>query len=198
MGLLSAGLIRKLINELAFISQPPYDSKEEWDKRVEFIEGSQFDLTTSRLFIRKPNQSPPFMGRYSRELGDLEEIAPQYNEFRKEYTWVLEAGKHYVAMTGEIVTMPPTLKGILRPRSSDFIMGLYPGVTDISPGFSGMLRFGLYASETCEIGRGSRQITMAVVTIEGDEETDTYQGIWGKSGGSVDKITTEDGGERPH
>jgi deoxycytidine triphosphate deaminase len=178
-----------------------YDSDEEWKERIDFIEGSQIDLTIDRLFTRSSGVVKiPFIGRKSREGAKLEELAPIYDEERDEMVWEIKPGfnNSYVGMTGELVNFPPMVAGVLSARSTCFLNGLYPGVTWIAPGFSGKLRFGLAPSDTVRIGRGARVISLHVMHFDGNirtEDIDTYKGVWG--GANPDKYNLN-GIERPH
>ena len=209
MSLLTAVTIRKLIEEENLITKPSYDSAEEWDGRVGFIEGSQFDLTLDKVYIPILRRFTPFVGKYSRETPQLEEINTAYNMHRKEDTWNLPAG-YYVCVTGETVSLPFWMKGLLSARSSYFMCGAVPEVTFVNPGFSGILRFGLTLHNHMEIGKGARIITLNLLpfmrmTVEGEDavapmilreereaEIEPYTGVWGGK-----KIST-DGIERPH
>ena len=201
MSLLAASQIRKLIESDNLISKPVYDSEDDWAQRIDFIEGSSFDLTIDRLFTRSMGVvKVPFIGRKSREGAKLEEISPIYDEERDEMVWELKPGfnNSYVGMTGELVNFPANVAGVLSARSTCFLNGLYPGVTWIAPGFSGKLRFGLNPSDTVRVGRGARVISLHVMHFDEGitaEEVHTYKGIWG--GSNPDKITT-DSVERPH
>jgi len=201
MSLLAASQIKKLIEEEHLISRPVYDSEDDWAQRIDFIEGSTFDLTIDRLFTRSMGVvKVPFIGRKSREGAKLEEIAPVYDDERDEMVWELKPGfnNSYIAMTGELVNFPWYIAGVLAARSTCFLNGLYPGVTWIAPGFSGKLRFGLAPSDTVRIGRGARVISLHVMHFdEGITKKDVglYKGVWG--GANPDKVTTN-GVERPH
>ena len=201
MSLLAASQIRELIINSKLISKPVYDSEEEWIQRIDFIEGSTFDLTIDRLFTRSMGVvKVPFIGRKGREGAKLEEIAPEFDEERDEMVWELKPGfnNSYIAMTGELVNFPAGVAGVLAARSTCFLNGLYPGVTWIAPGFSGKLRFGLAPSDTVRIGRGARVISLHVMHFdEGITEVDVglYKGIWG--GANPDKVNLE-GVERPY
>lgn len=201
MSLLAASQIRELIINSSLISKPVYDSDREWQERVDFIEGSQYDLTIDRLFTRSMGVvKAPFIGRKSREGAKLEEIAPFYDEGRDEMVWELKPGfnNSYVGMTGELVNFPPNVAGVLSARSTCFIEGLYPGVTWIAPGYSGKLRFGLAAFDTVGVGRGARVISLHVLRFDKTitvEDVDAYRGVWG--GANPDKFNLE-GIERPH
>jgi deoxycytidine triphosphate deaminase len=201
MSLLAASQIRELIINSSLISKPVYDSDEEWQSRVDFIEGSQIDLTIDRLFTRSMGVvKVPFIGRKSREGAKLEEITPDYDAERDEAVWELKPGfnNSYIGMTGELVNFPPNVAGVLSARSTCFLNGLYPGVTWIAPGFSGKLRFGLAPSDTVRIGRGARVISLHVMHFDKGitaENVDVYKGVWG--GANPDKYNLE-GIERPH
>ena len=206
MSLLTAVTIRKLIEEENLITKPSYDSAEEWDGRVGFIEGSQFDLTLDKVYIPILRRFTPFVGKYSRETPQLEKVNTAYNMHRKEDTWNLPAG-YYVCITGETVTLPIWMKGLLSARSSYFMCGAVPEVTFVNPGFSGILRFGLTLHNHMEIGKGARIITLNLEVFDqlpmeeyttlkmlelAEEAIEPYKGVWGGS-----KISTE-GIERPH
>lgn len=193
---LDATRFRELILNENLISKPSYDTDEEWQERVGFIEGNQFDLTIDRLFVAKDQDPLPFIGKYSRELYSYDEIEPVYDTHRREFVWTLDAGKHYLGMTGELVYFPDFIKGVLAPRSSCFTNGFLPWVTWISPGFCGKLRFGIGACATSMLARGARVITLNAYELK-QASTQPYAGVWGKSGGFPDKITT-DGVERAH
>jgi len=200
MSLLAASQIRELIINSKLISKPVYDSEEEWIQRIDFIEGSTFDLTIDRLFTRSMGVvKVPFIGRKGREGAKLEEIAPEFDEERDEMVWELKPGfnNSYIAMTGELVNFPAGVAGVLAARSTCFLNGLYPGVTWIAPGFSGKLRFGLAPSDTVRIGRGARVISLHVMHFDKEitaEDVDAYKGVWG--GVNPDKYNL-DGVERP-
>jgi deoxycytidine triphosphate deaminase len=201
MSLLAASQIRELIINSNLISKPVYDSDIEWLQRIDFIEGSQIDLTVDRLFCRAPGiVKVPFIGRKGREGAKLQELSTVYNEERDEMVWELRPGfnNYYVGMTGELVNFPPNVAGVLSARSTCFLNGLYPGVTWIAPGFSGKLRFGLMAADEVIVGRGARVISLHVMHFDEGitvEDVDAYKGIWG--GANPDKVNLE-GIERPH
>ena len=201
--ILTAKNIQDLIRSDNIITRPVYDEINEWEEKVSFIEGNQFDLSIDRLFVRKHDAPVPFLGKYSRELPKLEELSPKFNEYRKEFTWELYPNTAYVGMTGEIITLPDNIKGFLDARSSDFILSIFPGVTCISPGFSGKIRFGIAAISpwedlplfedvpiVTEIARGARIITVNLFMY--NETGISYSGVWGG-----DKVTHE-GIIRPH
>ena len=200
MSLLAASQIRELIVNSNLVSKPVYDSDSEWQERIDFIEGSQYDLTIDRLFTRSMGAvKVPFIGRKSREGAKLEEITPEYDEERDEAVWELKPGfnNSYIAMTGELVNFPAGVAGVLAARSTCFLNGLYPGVTWIAPGFSGKLRFGLAPSDTVRIGRGARVISLHVMHFDKGitkEDVGLYKGVWG--GANPDKYNL-DGIERP-
>lgn len=201
MSLLAASQIKELIINKKLISRSPMDTDEEWLERVNFLEGSQIDLTIDRLFTRSMGVvKVPFIGRKSREGAKLIEVPTVYNEERDEMVWELRPGfnNYYVGMTGELVDFPPNVAGVLSARSTCFLNGVYPGVTWIAPGFSGKLRFGLMAADEVIIGRGARVISLHVMHFDkgiAAEDVDAYKGIWGLA--EPDKVTTN-GVERPH
>lgn len=189
--------IERLIKSDGLITKPIYFSDEEWEERIKDIEGSQFDLTIDKLYTHMES-STPYLGRYGRDTGRLVEMEVSSFPRINEEGWQLYSDSHYVGLTGEWVNLPPTLTGLLAGRSSDYVIGLYPGITNISPGYSGKLKFGLYATTNMKLGRGARVITVkfiphdyistSTVTLP---HIQPYGGIWGGS-----KITTE-GTERP-
>ena len=206
MSLLTATTIRDLVVNHDLIVKPEYNSTEEWQERVAFIEGGQFDLTLDAVYLPVLKRFTPFIGRYSRETPGLEEVESAYSPVRKEEIWKLAPG-YYIGTTGETVTLPFWAKGILGARTSDFMCGAVPEVTFVNPGFSGILRFGLMLHNYMEFGKGARVITinfeifdlfqvydedyLLELTKRG-EEVQPYKGVWG--GGRV----TLDGPTRPH
>ena len=200
MSLLAASQIKELIINKSLVSRSPMDTDEEWLERVNFLEGSQMDLTIDRLFCRTTGVvKVPFIGRKSREGAKLQELPTIYDEERDEMVWELRPGfnNYYVGMTGELVDFPADVAGVLAARSTCFLNGVYPGVTWIAPGFSGKLRFGLMAADEVRIGRGARVISLHVMHFDKGitaEDVDVYKGIWGLS--NPEKITTN-GVERP-
>lgn len=198
MGDLVARDIEVLIRENFLFEKPEYFSEEEWNSRISDIEGSQFDLTIDKLYSHT-DASNPYLGRYSRDTGRLVELHPIEFTSLKETGWQLYEDTHYIGLTGETINMPSNLRGVLAGRSSDFVIGIYPGVTNVSPGYSGKLKFGLYVTRPMKLGRGARIITATFRTFSfycntdnlSNEYVQPYNGVWGK-----DKVTTE-GVERP-
>ena len=206
MSLLTAETIRDLTINHNLITRPDYNSDEEWQERVDFIEGSQFDLTLDTIFLPVLKRFTPFIGRYSRETPGLEEVESAYSPVRKEEIWKLAPG-YYIGTTGETVSLPFWMKGLLGARTSCFMCGVIPEVTFVNPEFSGLLRFGLDVHNYVEIGKGARVITLNFdifdlfqkydekylleLTKHGDK-VQPYKGIWTGS-----KVSTE-GVERPH
>lgn len=198
---LSAYDIKLLISAENMIVKPEYFTHEEWKERLEDIEGSQFDLTIGSLFAHSLASSP-YMGRHSRNTGDLVEIRPSFIEEMNEEGWILYENSHYIGLTGEVINLPKDIRSILAGRSSDYVIGMYPGVTNVSPGYSGRLKFGLFVTKKMLLGRGARVITATFTSFsfyphsKADklpyEAIQPYGGIWGGS-----KVTTE-GVERPH
>lgn len=190
--------IELLIKTKSFIEKPEYFTDEEWNLRVGDIEGSQFDLTIDKLYAQSPSSSP-YLGRYGRDTGSLVELeAIKFPKINEE-GWQLYPETHYVGLTGELINMPNDLRGLLDGRSSDFVIGIYPGVTNISPGYSGKLKFGVFAASGAKLCRGARVLTVTFTSFNyyGDRpkmlnaHIQPYGGIWGG-----DKVTTE-GVERP-
>lgn len=197
MSFLLAYDIERLIRTENLIEKPEYFTEEEWQARIQDIEGSQFDLTIDKLYSHSVSSSP-YLGRYGRDTGRLVEMKLASFPRINEEGWQLYADSHYIGLTGESVSLPPHLTGLLAGRSSDYVIGLYPGVTNISPGYSGKLKFGLYATSNMKLGRGARIITLKFIPHDyvlnfsiPPEHIQPYGGIWGG-----DKVTTE-GTERP-
>lgn len=206
MSLLTATVIRDLVVNHSLISKPLYNSEDEWRERINFIEGSQFDLTLDILYRPILKRFTPFIGRYSRETPGLEEVESAFSPVRKEDIWKLAPG-YYIGVTGETVTLPSWVKGFLGARTSCFMCGAVPNVTFVNPGFSGILRFGFMLHNYMEIGKGARVITINLgifdlfqkydedylLKMTGHEsDIEVYEGIWGGN-----KVSTE-GIERPH
>ena len=198
---LLASDIELLISMENLITRPDYFSEEEWIERLKDIEGSQFDLTIGNLYSHSRNSSP-YLGRYSRNTGDLVEEKLSFIKSINAQGWTLYEESHYVGLTGEAVNLPKDIRGVLAGRSSDYVVGIYPGVTNISPGYSGKLKFGLFTTQRMSLGVGARVITVTFTSFDfykrnkrdqiTDEAVRPYGGIWGGA-----KVTTT-GVERPH
>lgn len=199
MATITAGDIERLVWNNNLVQKPEYFTESEWKERLTNIEGSQFDLTIDKLYAQSPSSSP-HLGRYSRNTGALVEVDLISLTSINEEGWILYPETHYIGLTGETVNFPNNLRGILNGRSSDYVIGIYPGVTNISPGYSGKLKFGMYVGTRTKLGKGARVITMTIqpivnyidiVSAVRDEDVQPYGGIWGGS-----KVTT-DNTERP-
>lgn len=199
MASITAANIEQLIWNNNLITKPDYFTDEAWSDRVKDIEGSQFDLTIETLYAHSPSSSP-HLGRYSRDTGRLVEVGTLSLTSIDEEGWILYPDTHYIGLTGETVNFPINLRGRLAGRSSDYVIGIYPGVTNISPGYSGKLKFGLYVGTRTKLGKGARIITMTVepivnlldiISAAKGSDIQPYGGIWGGS-----KVTTNNT-ERP-
>lgn len=199
MASITAADIERLIWNNNLVERPEYFTEEEWSERVKDIEGSQFDLTIEKLYAQSPT-STPHLGRRSRDTGRLVEVDLLSLTSIDEEGWILYPDSHYIGLTGEVVNFPINLRGSLAGRSSDYVIGIYPGVTNISPGYSGKLKFGLYVGTRTKLGKGARIITMTVepivnlidiISAAKGSDIQPYGGIWGGS-----KVTT-DNTERP-
>lgn len=135
-------------------------------------EGCGFDLRLGQIFKIK---GQGYLGVEQRKTCDTELVA-SINTGQKEI--VLKPGDFYLVKTMERVNMPPDLVGIFKPRSTLHRMGILLRTSQVSPGYSGELIFGLVNVGPCSVRLelGARIVHLMFAKIDG--ATSLYRGQW--------------------
>lgn len=144
-------------------------------------EGAGFDLRLGEVYKLT---SRGFLGIDDRKTCDVE-LVKRYNSDNKE-SIILKPDDFYVVKTIEKVNLPKDLVGIFKPRSTLQRMGLYLRTSQVAPGYSGELVFGLknLGDQEVEIELGARFVHIMFIKVKG--KTKLYRGQW--QGG---RVTTE-------
>jgi len=159
----------------------------EWEEfkknRLACIEGSGFDITLYKVFSPESGSFSPFIGKEKRKLPLFR---PLYDD-KKDVPLFLYPG-YYLLQSYEVISLPPSLGGLVLPRSSFFSAQCLTQGTRICPGFSGQLRVALWVIGTDGVilEKGTRFATVLFFPFTLGS-TDPYAGIW-----YGDKVTTDD------
>jgi deoxycytidine triphosphate deaminase len=150
------------------------------ERELENPEGCGFDLRLSEVFRIK---GEGYLGVEDRKTCDVETVA-SIKAGDKEI--VLKPGDFYLVKTMEKVNMPSDLVGILKPRTTLQRMGIFLRTSQVAPGYSGELTFGLANLGPCQVklDLGARIVHLMFAQVDG--ATSLYRGQW--QGG---RITTQ-------
>jgi len=163
--------ILKLVKTIALIENLS-------DRELENPEGAGVDVRFGEVY--KIN-GKGFLGLEERKTPEAKLI----DSYKKGVTakLTLKTGDYFLVKTIEKFNMPSNLVGHVYPRSTLFRSGLLLLVTQISPGYSGNLVFGLanIGPSTVTIELGSRIAQVQFATIDGGGTK--YRGQW--TGGRV-------------
>jgi deoxycytidine triphosphate deaminase len=100
------------------------------------------------------------------------------------YVFIFLPRRFYLVKTAEAVNMPPSLVGVIRPRTTTFRCGAILQCADIAPGYRGELTFGLiyFGDRPLRIERHARIASLRFSVLDGAEDY-VYDGVW--QGGRV-------------
>lgn len=145
-------------------------------------EGAGLDLRLGEVYELT---SEGFLGVEERDTSDVE-LIERYDP-EKVSSIILKPNDFYVIKTIEEVNLPSNLVGLLKPRSSLQRMGVILRASQIDPGYSGGLIFGIKntGNQEIEIELGSRVVHLMFARVDG--KTNLYKGQW--QGG---RVTTEE------
>lgn len=187
-GRFHAGNIRRMCRgfEPPLIEPPEWEDPEVWDNRLDWIEGSLFDIRVDSISVSRRGETA-FLGVNSRKVAIQDKIEPNENG-----VWFLHAGMYHMASM-EKLNFPQNVYGCVHPRKTLSNQNAILVTTSIGNGYSGWLDAAIYVpfGYTVEIERGARYIAIEVgVFAETDpEELDPNMGVW------KDKRVTEVSGE---
>ena len=154
------------------------------DRELNNPEGAGFDLRLGEVYKLT---SKGFLGVEERKTCDVE-LVNRYDHNQKSNI-TLKPGDFYTVKTIEKVNLPPDLVAILKPRSTLQRMGISLRTSQVNPGYSGELIFGIknFGNQEVEIEMGSRIVHIMFVKVHG--RTNLYRGQW--QGGRVSTETKE-------
>ena len=154
------------------------------DRELNNPEGTGFDLRVAEFFEIK---GEGFLGETERKTCDIESVA-KYKEGEKR-TVKVKPGDFYLVKTIEKVNLPDNLVGFFKPRTTMQRMGIFLRSSQVSPGYSGELKFAIKNLGPCEvtIELGARIAHVIFAEVKG--KTHLYRGQW--QGGRVSATETE-------
>lgn len=169
--ILGVNRIKKLIKEKKLV--------EGLGKRdLEEPEGAGLDLRLGELFKIK---GETYLGLEKRKTVDHTSVA-KYDP-KKTTQFTLKPGEFYLMQTVEKVNLPENIVAIPYPRSTLLRSGVWLLATQIAPGYSGILTFGLknMGGSKFKVDMGARVAHVIFYEIAGKGVS--YRGQW--QGGRV-------------
>ncbi len=153
-------------------------------REIETPEGIGYDLRVSEIY---ETVGQGHLGNQLRSTPEAKSVGCLASDGERPIT--LKSGKYYLVQTVETVSFPPTLGGLIFPRSTLFRSGVLLQSSVVPGGYVGPLTFGLavWANEGFQLELGARFAHLVVVEV-GDGAT-PYAGQW--NGGRVSAITPE-------
>lgn len=147
-------------------------------------EGAGFDLRLGEVYSLA---GKGFLGLEERKTPD-EKLIAKYKPLKRQKI-TLKKGKYYLVKTLEKINLPNDLTAHVYPRSTLFRSGISLLFTQIAPGYSGYLVFGMInvAETTVDIELGARIAHVQFATVEGGGSN--YRGQW--QGGRVSAKKSE-------
>jgi len=105
-------------------------------------EGAGFDLRLSEVY---KISGKSFLGVTERHTPRVSLVAKHESQKSKVKSQkiVIKPGEFYLVKIMEVVNMPQNLSATITPRSTTFRSGLFLRTTNVHPGYSGELNFGL-------------------------------------------------------
>ncbi len=168
---LGVNRIKKLIKEKKLV--------EGLGKRdLEEPEGAGLDLRLGELFKIK---GETYLGLEKRKTVDHKSVA-KYDP-KKTTQFTIKPGEFYLMQTVEKVNLPENIVAIPYPRSTLLRSGVWLLATQIAPGYSGILTFGLknMGGSKFKVDMGARVAHVIFYEIAGKGVS--YRGQW--QGGRV-------------
>lgn len=143
-------------------------------------EGAGFDLRIGEVYKLKKGGSKAFLGEFERQTPDYKVVASY--ESKDKYV-TLEPGDYVLMNTIENVNLPEDICGHIFTRSTLYRCGILFLCTQIAPGYSGELTFGLknISEFPVKIEMGARVAHVQFDYVEGGGSA--YRGQW--QGGRV-------------
>lgn len=147
-------------------------------------EGAGFDLRIGEIYKIKGDA---FLGEEERKTPDIELVAEYKKREKKSFT--INPGDFYLVKTIESVNLPKNMTAHIYPRSTTFRSGLFIRTTNVHPGYSGGLTFGLKneGSVPVKIEMGARFVHIQFQMVHGGGSL--YRGQW--QGGRVSATKRE-------
>ncbi len=147
-------------------------------------EGAGFDLRIGEIYKIKGDA---FLGETERKTPDIELVAAYTKGKKKSFTF--KPGDFYLVKTIESVNLPKNMAAHIYPRSTTFRSGLFIRTTNVHPGYSGGLTFGLKneGSVPVKIEMGARFVHIQFQMVHGGGSA--YRGQW--QGGRVSTTKKE-------
>ncbi len=141
-------------------------------------EGAGFDIRLGEIYKLKGGG---FLGLTERKTPDTVSVA-KFQEGKEKY-FSFRPGVYYLVKTVESVNLPPEIAGHAFSRSTLFRSGLMLKETQIAPGYSGELTFGLInlGKSSIRVALGARIAHLQFSYVSGGGSA--YRGQW--KGGRV-------------
>lgn len=141
-------------------------------------EGAGFDLRLGEVY---KISGSAFLGEIERKTPDIELVAGYTKGKKKNIT--IAPGDFYLVKTIESVNLPKNITAHIYPRSTTFRSGLFIRTTNVHPGYSGGLTFGLKneGGVPVKIEMGARFVHIQFQMVHGGGSR--YRGQW--QGGRV-------------
>lgn len=147
------------------------------DRELNNPEGAGVEVRAGEIYLLEGGQS--FLGVSDRQTPGIRTVA----KYGKDKEYVLEPSDYVLVKTLERVNLPRDLQGLTMPRSTLQRSGVQLISTQIDPGYSGELTFGMknIGKNQFRLELGARIAKLLFVRIDGG--TNPYRGQW--KGGRV-------------
>ncbi|MCK4454065.1 hypothetical protein KAU51_01810 [Candidatus Parcubacteria bacterium] len=148
------------------------------ERELKNPEGAGFDFRLGEIY---EISGKGFLGIDERETPKTKLLAKY--EPKKKQNFIFEPGKYYLMKTIEEVNLPENILCLLRQRSTLHRSGIMIFTGNVSPGYQGVLTFGIVNLGPCDIKieLGARVVHAMFHEVKG--ETNLYRGQW--QGGRV-------------
>jgi deoxycytidine triphosphate deaminase len=175
--ILGADKIIELVRRPAKDTLPLLENIDE--SQIEGIEGVSVDLRVDKVFVllvTDEQMAVTSLMRDSRSTPEYDELS--YVHQAKEI-WQLDSACYYLVQTMETINTPDWLAPVCYPRTTLFRSGVKLHCAPVSPGYQGVLTFGLEVDPALDwfvLQRGARIAQVRFELIYGAAVA--YDGQW--------------------